>query len=87
MSDCVGFTVFGFTSVSLRFQFICVPLDDLLLCDLAAALCPCRMMVFGVLTLVLSWTSLGADLATAVVSCFTSRPLSLQPSPAALPPI
>lgn len=80
MSDCVGFTVFGFTSVSLRFQFICVPLDDLLLCDLAAALCPCRMMVFGVLTLVLSWTSLGADLATAVVSCFTSRP----PQPSAL---
>lgn len=32
------------------------------------------MMVFGVLTLVLSWTSLGADLATAVVSCFTSSP-------------
>lgn len=66
--------------MSLRFQFICVPLDDLLLCDLAAALCPCRMMVFGVLTLVLSWTSLGADLATAVVSCFTSRP----PQPSAL---
>lgn len=28
----------------------------------------CRMMVFGVLTLVLSWASLGADLALAVVS-------------------
>lgn len=43
----------------------------------AVALCPCRMMVFGVLTLVLSWTSLGADLATAVVSC---PPLLLPPS-------
>ena len=69
--------MFGFTSVSLRFHLICAPLDDLLLCDLAVALCPCRMMVFGVLTLVLSWTSLGADLATAVVSCFTPPP---QPS-------
>lgn len=28
--------------------------------------------MFGVLTLVLSWTSLGADLAAAVVSGFTS---------------
>ena len=34
-------------------------------------LCPRRMMVFGVLTLVLSWTSLGAELAAAVVSCFS----------------
>lgn len=30
--------------------------------------CVCRMMVFGVLTLILSWASLGADVATAVVS-------------------
>lgn len=32
------------------------------------------MMVFGVLTLILSWTSLGADLATAVVSRFSPFP-------------
>lgn len=37
-------------------------------------LCVCRMMVLGVLTLVLSWTSLGADLATAVVSCYAFTP-------------
>lgn len=52
-----------------------------LLCDLAVLLCPCRMMVFGVLTLILSWTSLGADLATAVVSCFTSSPLTDRVAP------
>lgn len=36
--------------------------------DPAVVLPPCRMMVFGVLTLILSWTSLGAGLAAAVVS-------------------
>lgn len=67
------------TSWLLRLQLNCIWFSDYcteLHSDLAVALCPCRMMVFGVLTLVLSWSSLGADLATAVVSCFAFSALT-----------